>query len=80
MKTSEEIKEVIKNQVEDIWYNRRSINPVDEQTELLTDLCLKIQVEAWNEALERAANMVEMDWSEDEDWHCDKDSILKLKK
>ena len=33
----EKIREIVKKSVEDCWYNRRSLNPVEEQTEFLTE-------------------------------------------
>jgi len=35
--TKEKLEKIIRKNVEDIWYNRRSINPVEEQTRELTD-------------------------------------------
>lgn len=32
-----ELEEIVRKSVEDIWYNRRSLNPVEEQTKELTD-------------------------------------------
>lgn len=32
-----QIREIVKKSVEDVWYNRRSMNPVEEQIELLTE-------------------------------------------
>lgn len=40
--TKEKLQEIIKKSVEDVWYNRRSFNPVEEQTNLLTEAI-------WNE-------------------------------
>jgi hypothetical protein len=33
----EKLREIVKKSVEDCWYNRRSLNPVEEQTEFLTE-------------------------------------------
>lgn len=33
----EKLREIVKKSVEDVWYNRRSMNPVADQTELLTE-------------------------------------------
>jgi len=33
----EKIREIVRKSVEDCWYNRRSLNPVEEQTEFLTE-------------------------------------------
>ena len=33
----EKLREIVKKSVEDVWYNRRSFNPVADQTELLTE-------------------------------------------
>ena len=35
--TREELTTIIKASVEDVWYNRRSLNPIKEQTELLVE-------------------------------------------
>ena len=32
-----QIREIVKKSVEEVWYNRRSMNPVDDQAELLTE-------------------------------------------
>lgn len=34
----EELKAIVKKATESVWYNRRSMNPVEEQTELITDV------------------------------------------
>ena len=33
----EKLREIVKKSVEEVWYNRRSMNPVADQTELLTE-------------------------------------------
>ena len=33
----EKLREIVKKSVEEVWYNRRSMNPVEDQTELLTE-------------------------------------------
>ena len=35
--TKEDLKDIISKEVEKVWYGRRSLDPVKEQTELLTD-------------------------------------------
>lgn len=37
MNNKDELREIVKNAVEDVWYNRRSLNPVEDQTNQLTD-------------------------------------------
>lgn len=39
--TKQELHKIIKKNVEEIWYNRRSINPVERQINDLTDLLYK---------------------------------------
>lgn len=34
----EDLKNIVQHSVKEVWYNRRSFNPVEEQTELLTNL------------------------------------------
>jgi len=33
----EDLRKIIKKEVEDVWYNRRSLNPVEDQTDRLTE-------------------------------------------
>ncbi|MFW6225792.1 MAG: hypothetical protein ACOC3V_02385 [bacterium] len=33
----DKLEEIIRKSVEDIWYNRRSMNPVEEQVKILTE-------------------------------------------
>jgi hypothetical protein len=33
----EQLREMVKKSVKEVWYNRRSMNPVEDQTELLTE-------------------------------------------
>ena len=33
----EKLREIVKKSVEDVWYNRRSFNPVADQTEHITE-------------------------------------------
>ena len=35
--TKSELKEIVQKATEEVWYNRRSLNPVEEQTELITE-------------------------------------------
>lgn len=35
MITKEKLTEIVQKSVEDAWYNRRSLNPVKEQTEII---------------------------------------------
>ena len=89
MRTPEEINNIIEALVEDVWYNRRSLNPVKEQSELISGVVNNILKETWNEAIEEAAESVELFYRnphDDEDFRqmvpydVDKESILKLKK
>jgi hypothetical protein len=34
----EKLESIVRKSVEDVWYNRRSLNPVEEQTKALTDV------------------------------------------
>lgn len=42
IQNKEELEKIVRKSVETIWYERRSVNPVDDQTKLLTDIL-------WNE-------------------------------
>jgi hypothetical protein len=33
----EKIREIVKKSLEEVWYNTRSMNPVEQQTEILTE-------------------------------------------
>lgn len=35
--TKSELKAIVQKATEEVWYNRRSLNPVEEQTELITE-------------------------------------------
>ena len=35
--TKEKLEKIVREIVEDIWYNRRSTDPIEEQTRFLTD-------------------------------------------
>ena len=37
MISKEKLTEIVQKSVEDAWYNRRSLNPVKEQTEIITN-------------------------------------------
>ena len=37
MISKEKLTEIVQKSVEDAWYNRRSLNPVKEQTEVITN-------------------------------------------
>lgn len=37
MISKEKLTEIVQKSVEDAWYNRRSVNPVKEQTEIITN-------------------------------------------
>ena len=40
-KEKEKIQEIVKNATEEVWYKRRSLNPVKEQTKLITEKLFK---------------------------------------
>lgn len=39
--TKEELKKIVREAAEDVWYNKRSWDPVKEQTELITEAVYK---------------------------------------